>query len=175
MENRLRFLNEVVEAVVGEIGADRTGVRISPFTNYMESEEEDPTAYGVAVVKSLNNFNLLYVHCIEPRLTMAGETPSIAADNLLWPVRKAYTGNFICAGGFNRDEANDAIRTGRADLVAFGRYFLANPDLPKRLALNAPLHKYNRATFYTQDPVIGYTDYPFFNDCEAPASSSKEN
>lgn len=174
VENRLRFLNEVVEAVAGEIGADRTGVRISPFTNYMESEEKEPTAYGVAAVKSLNHFNLLYVHCIEPRITF-GETPSIETDDLLWPVRKAYKGNFICAGGFNREEANDAIRTGRADLVAFGRYFLSNPDLPKRLALNVPLYKYNRATFYTQDPVIGYTDYPFFKECEGPVSSSKEN
>lgn len=175
VENRLRFLNEIVEAVAGEIGADRTGVRISPFTNYMESADEDPVAYGVAAVEGLNHFNLLYVHCIEPRITKEGGTPSIETDDLLWPVRKAYQGNFICAGGFNREEANDAIRTGRADLVAFGRYFLANPDLPKRLALNVPLHKYDRATFYTQDPVIGYTDYPFLKDCEAPVSSSKEN
>lgn len=174
VENRLRFMKEVVEAVVGEIGADRTGMRISPFTDYMESQEEDPTAYGVAAVELLNTFNLLYVHCIEPRITKAGDTPAIEADNLLWPVRNAYKGNFICAGGYNREEANDAIRTGRADLVAFGRYFLSNPDLPKRLALNVPFHKYNRATFYTQDPVIGYTDYPFFKECEAVKTSSKE-
>mgnify|MGYP003366310032 CR=1 FL=1 len=76
-------------------------------------------------------------------------------------MRKAFRGTFIAAGGYDREDGNNAVAEGRADLIAYGRIFLANPDLPKRFELNAPLNKYNRETFYTPDPVIGYTDYPF--------------
>lgn len=170
LDNRVRFLVEVVEAVVGEIGADRLGVRISPFTDYAESVDEDGVGLGIAIAKALNKYNLLYLHCVEPRVTQ-DDTHFIQNDKSLWPVRKAWQGPFLSAGGFNRVEGNDAIRTGRADIVVFGRHFLANPDLPKRLALCAPFNKYNRATFYTQDPVVGYTDYPFLPAEEIPAQA----
>jgi len=160
LENRLRFLLEIVEAVSKEIGADRLGVRISPFTDYADSEDADGVALGVAIAETLKKYPLLYLHCVEPRVSK-NDTHFIETDKSLWPVRKAWPGTFLSAGGFNRLEGNDAIRTGRADIVVFGRHFLANPDLPKRLAWCAPLNKYNRATFYTQDPVVGYTDYPF--------------
>lgn len=164
----MRFLIETVEAVSEEIGSDRLGVRISPFTDYNDSKDDDPVALGVSIAQALNKYNLMYLHCIEPRFSPQ-ETPHIETDKTLWPVRKAFKGSFICAGGFNRKEGNDAIRTGRADAVAFGRHFLANPDLPKRLASCAPLNKYDRSTFYTQDPVVGYTDYPFLDEtaCQA--------
>ena len=68
---------------------------------------------------------------------------------------------FFVAGGYDRKDGNEAVAENRTDLVAYGRLFLANPDLPKRYELNAPLNKYNRETFYTPDPVVGYTDYPF--------------
>jgi 12-oxophytodienoic acid reductase len=168
LENRIRFLLEIVEAVTEEIGADRVGVRISPFTDYADSEDADGVALGVAIAEALNKFNLLYLHCVEPRVSK-NETHFIETDKTLWPVRKAYKGSFLSAGGFNRAEGNNAIRTGRADVVVFGRYFLANPDLPKRLALCAPLNKYDRKTFYTQDPVVGYTDYPFLEEISAQA------
>lgn len=168
MENRLRFLLEVVEAAAEEIGADRVGVRISPFTDYADSEDADGAALGVAIAEALNKFGLLYLHCVEPRVALT-DTHFIKTDKSLWPVRKAFKGSFLSAGGFNRAEANDAIRTGRADVVVFGRHFLANPDLPKRLALCAPFNKYDRSTFYTQDPVVGYTDYPFLDEIPAPA------
>lgn len=166
LENRLRFLVEVVEAVADEIGADRLGVRISPFTDYADSEDADGVALGIAIAQALNKYNLLYLHCVEPRVSQ-GATHFIETDKTLWPVRRAWKGSFLSAGGFNRAEGNDAVRTGRADVVVFGRHFLANPDLPKRIALCAPLNKYNRATFYTQDPVVGYTDYPFMEDTPA--------
>lgn len=168
VENRMRFLIETVEAVSEEIGSDRLGVRISPFTDYNDSKDDDPVGLGVSIAEALNKYNLMYLHCVEPRFSLQ-ETPHIETDKTLWPVRKAFKGSFICAGGFNRKEGNDAIRTGRGDAVAFGRHFLANPDLPKRLASCAPLNKYDRSTFYTQDPVVGYTDYPFLDEtaCQA--------
>ncbi|KAK5845076.1 hypothetical protein PVK06_001229 [Gossypium arboreum] len=76
-------------------------------------------------------------------------------------MRKAFKGTFIVAGGYNREEGNEVVAKGGADLVAFGRLFLANPDLPRRFELNVVLNKYDRNTFYTQNPVVGYTDYSF--------------
>ena len=79
-------------------------------------------------------------------------------------MRKAFNGTFIVAGGYGREDGNKAVAENRADLVAFGRLFLANPDLPKRFELNAPLNKYIRELFYKPEPVLGYTDYPFLED-----------
>lgn len=77
------------------------------------------------------------------------------------PMRRAFGGTFIVAGGYDRDDGNDVIRRGGADLVAYGRLFLANPDLPRRFELDSFVNKYDRNTFYTHDPTVGYTDYPF--------------
>lgn len=85
----------------------------------------------------------------------------------LEPIRKAYKGNFLAAGGFTREDGIAAIKSGETDLVVYGRHFLANPDLPRRFELNAPLNKYDRHTFYTPDQVVGYTDYPFLSESQA--------
>ncbi|KAK1280966.1 putative 12-oxophytodienoate reductase 11 [Acorus gramineus] len=77
--------------------------------------------------------------------------------------RRAFKGTFMVAGGYDREDGNRAVDDNYADLVVYGRFFLANPDLPRRFELNAPLNKYNRSTFYLSDPVIGYTDYPFLD------------
>ncbi|BBG95974.1 12-oxophytodienoate reductase 1 [Prunus dulcis] len=159
LENRCRFALEVVEAVANEIGADKVGIRLSPFANYMESGDSDPKALGLYMANSLNKYGILYCHMVEPRMRTVGE--KCACPHSLVPMRKAFNGTFIAAGGFDREDGNNAVAEGRADLIAFGRWFLANPDLPKRFELNAPLNKYNRETFYVSDPVIGYTDYPF--------------
>jgi len=163
LENRCRFLVEILEAVNEEIGSDRVGVRLSPYTNVVDASDEDPTGLSVYLAETLNKFDLLYVHGVEPRFHPEKEVQSVES---LWPMRKAYKGTFVVAGGYSAEEGNEAIRSGKADLVVYGRLFLANPDLPKRFALKAPLNKYNRATFYTQDPVVGYTDYPFLEDVE---------
>ena len=149
----------MVEAVVDEIGADKVGIRLSPFANFMESGDSDPEALGLYLVESLNNYGILYCHVVEPRMktvALIRETP-----HSLVPLRKAFKGTFIAAGGYNREDGNKAVAENRTDLVAYGRHFLANPDLPKRFELNAVLNKYNRETFYLSDPVKGYTDYPF--------------
>ena len=159
LENRCRFALEVVEAVSDEIGADRVGIRLSPFANYMESGDSNPEALGLYMAEALNKYGILYCHMVEPRMNIFG----VAEDThySLVPMRKAFKGTFLVAGGYNREDGIKAVAENRADLVVYGRLFLANPDLPKRFELDAPLNKYKRETFYLSDPVIGYTDYPF--------------
>jgi len=159
LENRCRFPLEVVEAVANEIGADRVGIRLSPFAGYLESSDSDPEALGLYMASALNKYNILYAHFVEPRMVTVGE--SVATNKSLLPMRKAFKGAFLVAGGYGREDGNEAVASGKADLVVYGRIFLANPDLPRRFELNAPLNKYNRDTFYIPDPVVGYTDYPF--------------
>ena len=159
LENRCRFALEVVEAVANEIGADRVGIRLSPFADFIEAADSDPEALGLYLVESLNKYGILYCHVIEPRLQKVAEMH--VTPHSLFPLRKAFKGTFIAAGGYTREDGNKALAENRTDLVVYGRLFLANPDLPKRFELNAPLNKYIKETFYTSDPVIGYTDYPF--------------
>ncbi|KAL5776282.1 hypothetical protein ACOSP7_009208 [Xanthoceras sorbifolium] len=159
LENRCRFSLEIVEAVANEIGAHRVGIRLSPFASYMESGDSNPEALGLYMAKSLNKYNILYYHMVEPRMKTLGE--KFDTSHSLLPMRKAFSGTFLAAGGYGREDGNKAVAEGYADLVAYGRLFLANPDLPKRFELDASLNKYNRDTFYTSDPIIGYTDYPF--------------
>ncbi|XP_071691368.1 putative 12-oxophytodienoate reductase 11 [Rutidosis leptorrhynchoides] len=159
LENRCRFALEIVDAVVNEIGADKVGIRLSPFANYMESGDSNPKALGLYMAQSLNAYKILYCHMVEPRMKALGE--KVECPNSLVPMRKTFKGTFISAGGYDMEDGNNALAENRTDLVAYGRLFLANPDLPKRFELNAPLNKYNRETFYILDPVIGYTDYPF--------------
>ncbi|KAI7756277.1 hypothetical protein M8C21_032822, partial [Ambrosia artemisiifolia] len=153
LENRCRFALEVVDVVAKEIGADKVGIRLSPFADFMESGDSNPKALGLYMYK------ILYCHMVEPRMKYLDEKVD-CLQNLV-PMRKAFKGTFISAGGYDMEDGNKAVAENRTDLVAYGRLFLANPDLPKRFALNAPLNKYNRETFYISDPVLGYTDYPF--------------
>ncbi|CAK9167896.1 unnamed protein product [Ilex paraguariensis] len=159
LENRCRFALEIVEAISNEIGADKVGIRLSPFANYSESGDSNPKALGLYMAESLNKYGILYCHMVEPRMVTVGEKSD--SPHSLLPMRKAFNGTFLVAGGYNREDGIKAVAENRADLVVYGRLFLANPDLPKRFELNAPLNKYDRETFYIPDPVIGYTDYPF--------------
>ncbi|WOK97399.1 12-oxophytodienoate reductase 11 [Canna indica] len=161
LENRCRFALEVVEAVADEIGPDRVGIRLSPFADYSDSGDSNPEALGVYMASALNKYKISYCHIVEPRMITVGERMEVP-HNLL-PMRKAFNGTFIVVGGYNREEGNRAISSGYADLVAYGRMFLANPDLPRRFELNAPLNKYDRNTFYSSNPIVGYTDYPFLD------------
>jgi 12-oxophytodienoic acid reductase len=162
LENRCRFALEVVEAISNEIGPDRVGIRLSPFTDYMECFDSNPETLGLYMVQSLNKFNILYCHMVEPRMAIVEGRYQIPHRLLL--MRKAFNGTFLAAGGYDREEGNKVVAEGYTDLVVYGRLFLANPDLPRRFELNAPLNKYNRLTFYTSDPVEGYTDYPFLDE-----------
>ncbi|KAJ4950098.1 hypothetical protein NE237_026930 [Protea cynaroides] len=161
LQNRCRFPLEVVEAVANEVGADKVGIRLSPFADYFSSGDSNPEALGLYMAESLNRYRILYCHMVEPRMLTVEE--KCATPYSLLPMRRVFNGTFIAAGGYDREDGNRAIDTNYSDLVAYGRLFLANPDLPKRFELNAPLNKHNRATIYLPDPIIGYTDYPFLD------------
>ncbi|GMN45406.1 hypothetical protein TIFTF001_014597 [Ficus carica] len=135
LENRYRFALEVVEAVVNEIGADRVGIKLSPFGGYLESGDSNPEALGLYMVESLNRYGILYCHAIEPGREKDVDIKE--RPQSLVPMRKAFKGTFIVGGGYNREDGNKALAENRADLVAYGHHFLANPDLPKRFELNA--------------------------------------
>ncbi|KAI3464309.1 hypothetical protein Pfo_020972 [Paulownia fortunei] len=162
LENRCRLALEIAEAVTTEVGASRVGMRLSPFANFMECVDSNPKALGLYMAEALNKYGLLYCHMVEPRMRTVLQLSE--CPHSLVPMRKAFKGTFIAAGGYDREDGNRAVAENRADLIAYGRHFLANPDLPKRFKLNAPLNKYNRETFYVPDPVIGYTDYPFLEE-----------
>ncbi|CAO2184567.1 unnamed protein product [Urochloa humidicola] len=162
LESRCRFTAEVVAAVAGEVGAHRLGVRLSPFADYMDCSDSDPETLALHVIgHTLNPLRVLYCHMVEPRMRA---NPNDGIPRTLLPFRKAFHGTFVVNGGYDdREEGDTAIAEGCADLVAYGRLFIANPDLPARFARNAGLNKYDRSTFYTSDPVVGYTDYPFLD------------
>ncbi|KAK4483900.1 hypothetical protein RD792_011109 [Penstemon davidsonii] len=153
---------EITEAITTEIGAYRVGMRLSPFANYMECGDSNPKALGLYMAEALNKYELLYCHVVEPRMITVDEKSD--CPHSLVPMRKAFKGTFVVAGGYDREDGNKAVAENRADIVAYGRHFLANPDLPRRFEINAPLNKYNRETFYLSDPVVGYTDYPFLEE-----------
>ncbi|KAK1279568.1 putative 12-oxophytodienoate reductase 11 [Acorus gramineus] len=161
LENRCRFALEVVEAVSNEIGSDRVGIRLSPYANYSDCGDSNPEKLALYMAESLNKYNILYCHAVEPRMIKAGE--KLETPQSLLPMRRAFKGTFMVAGGYDREDGNRAVDDNYADLVVYGRFFLANPDLPRRFELNALLNKYDRSTFYISDPVIGYTDYPFLD------------
>ena len=128
----------------------------------MESGDSNPKALGLYMAKSLNKYEILYCHMIEPRMKTVEEKIESSYSPL--PMRKAFTGTFIVAEGYDREDGNNTIAKNHADLVGYGHMFLANPDLPERFELNAHLNKYNRNTFYIFDSVVGYTDYLFLED-----------
>ncbi|XP_039155448.1 12-oxophytodienoate reductase 3-like [Eucalyptus grandis] len=171
IENRCRFLMEIVQVVVAAIGSDRVAVRISPVINFVNAMDSDPLNLGLAVIRQLNTFQadmgteLAYLHVTRPRFMPSPE--QIGTENeeakLMLTLRRAYQGTFMSAGGFTRELGMTAIADRDADLIAYGRIFIANPDLVNRFKINAPLNEYVRETFYTHDPVVGYTDYPFLD------------
>jgi N-ethylmaleimide reductase len=167
IENRARFLMEVTQAVVEVWGTDRVGVRLSPYGVANDSGEPDPMPlYGYAI-KSLDPLGLAYLHFVEPRSSGAGRAEvnhqNVPAAMVLF--RPIWRGTLITAGGFTGETADAAISAGHADAIAFGRIFISNPDLPRRLQLGFPLTPYNRATFYGGEE-IGYTDYPVYGELE---------
>ncbi|CAA0359010.1 unnamed protein product [Arabidopsis thaliana] len=176
--NRCRFLKQVVEGVVSAIGASKVGVRVSPAIDHLDATDSNPLSLGLAVVDMLNKLQdvnglkLAYLHVTQPRYHAYGQTESGRQGSdeeeakLMKSLRMAYKGTFMSSGGFNKELGMQAVQQGDADLVSYGRLFIANPDLVSRFKIDGELNKYNRKTFYTQDPVVGYTDYPFL----APSS-----
>ncbi len=159
MENRTRLLLQVVQAVVEVFGADRVGVRLSPHGNFNDISDSNAAELFPFVVQSLNPFGLGYLHLVEPRVSGGGNESDYKGEAVTGILRKIFNGTMISAGGYNRESGNQAIKQGVADLIAYGRQAIANPDLPDRFAKKASLNPYDRATFYGGDER-GYTDYP---------------
>jgi N-ethylmaleimide reductase len=158
VENRARFLIEVVEAVTSVWGGDRVGVRIGPSNKFGGMGDSAPDVTFPFVAGALARFGLAYLHVIEPRITgnvSEDDKPPVAAGLL----RPLFGGRVIAAGGFDGKGADAILRKGDADLVAFGRDFLSNPDLPERLRRGLSLNHYDRTTFYYGGSK-GYVDYP---------------
>jgi N-ethylmaleimide reductase len=167
IENRARLLMEITQAVVEVWGVDRVGVRLSPYGIANDSGEADPMPLYTHVIKSLDLFELAYLHFIEPRSSGAGraEVNHQNVPSAMVLFRPIWGGVLISAGGFTGESAEAAIAAGHADAIAFGRIFISNPDLPNRLREGHPLTPYNRATFYGGEEK-GYTDYPAHGELE---------
>ena len=156
IEGRNRFALEVVRATVKAIGADKVGIRLSAYGVFNGTGGyADVEPQYLALVKELSKIGLLYIHVLDHSAMGA---PPVPAEFKL-ALRKAFNGVFILAGGFDQASAEAALKANQADLIAFARHFLANPDLVERFKKGAPLTAPDMGTFYTPGPK-GYTDYP---------------
>jgi N-ethylmaleimide reductase len=169
IENRARLLIEVTQAVVSVWGPGRVGVRIGPSGTFNEMSDSNPEALFGYVAEQLNSFDLAYLHVIEPRI--AGDTTKENSENdevvASKFLRKIYKGTILAAGGFNGNSAEEIIVKGDADLVAIGRFFTSNPDLPNRLQNGYPLTPYDRSAFWggSERAYLDFAEYD-------PASNS---
>ncbi len=159
--NRARFLLEVVDAAAAAWSADRVGVRLSPWGTFNDMGDSNPGALYDHVGQALGARGLAYLHVVEPRADQSSDVNAIDpnAPDAAARVKAAFGGHVISAGGYVGETARAAIAEGRADAIAFGRLFIANPDLAERLRRGASLNQYDRSTFYGGD-AKGYTDYP---------------
>jgi N-ethylmaleimide reductase len=163
-ENRARFLLETTRAVISVWGSDKVAVRLGPSGSWGDMSDSDPVGLFTYVAEELGKLDLAYLHLIEPRVLGNVDDDSKDQNPLAAQlIRKHYKGTIIAAGGFKGETAEAIIEAGDADLVAFGRDFIANPDLPERLRNRLPLNPYDRPTFFG-GTEIGYTDYPFYSE-----------
>ncbi|MFA5959435.1 MAG: alkene reductase [Tatlockia sp.] len=153
--NRMRFALEVTEAIVSEIGAHRTGIRLSPVSTVNGTKESAPTAVYFPLVHELNALNLAYIHVIEG--VTGGEREFFGFD--FASLRKTFQGAWMVNNGYTRERAMEAVSSGYADLVAFGKLFIANPDLVERFEQNTALNTLDPTTLYGGSEK-GYIDYP---------------
>ena len=166
LENRVRFLAEVTDAMVDAWDADRVGVRLSPLNPFNDMGDSDPMATFGAAARVLGERGIAYLHVVEPD---AEEREEEGEHPVVDRMREAFGGTMILNGGYDRESADRAIREGRADLVSFARLFLANPDLPERFARGLPLNESDPDTFYGGG-AEGYIDYPTWEEKRASAS-----
>ncbi|BDD57217.1 hypothetical protein MPDQ_004143 [Monascus purpureus] len=186
--NRSRFPLEVIKAVTAAIGAEKVGIRLSPYNYFQDTRDSNPNEHWLYLCKQIAGLpeqnRVAYVHMIEPRfdevlgekeklesLSTTTEGKKEASEDIskvfsLDRFHDALEGagiKFLAAGAFNRDNAVPKLESGKADGIVFGRWFIANPDLPKRLKEGLELTKYDRTTFYgAEPPSKGYVDYPFY-------------
>ena len=155
LNNRMRFALEVTEAIIDEIGAHRTGIRISPVSPSNGGLDSDPTTVYFSLVRELNRLNLAYIHVIEGVTGGAREFQGFDFHAL----RQEFKGAWMVNNGYTKELAVEAISSGYTDLVAFGKLYIANPDLVDRFRRNTTLNLFDQTTFYG-GAEKGYTDYP---------------
>ena len=160
IENRARFLLEVIEGIVNAIGKERVGIRLSPFGLSNETPVyPDAEAMYDYLSRELNDLGILYVHLVDHSAMTGQKVP----QSLLATIRDNFKGSLILSGGYDPARAETAIQNGNANLVAFGRPFLANPDLVNRFQNQLPLNSPRFDLFYTPG-AEGYSDYPAFEN-----------
>ena len=150
VENRARLLLDVIVAVNEVWDSDRVGVRLSPLGTFNDMADDDPEATFGYIVERLNEYDLAYLHVVRPGIQEAesGSWDDPEAQSMMQLIRGKYKGTLIVAGGFDRDEGEEWVLNGKADLIAFGRKFLANPDLPQRFQLGVHLNADDATTYY---------------------------
>ncbi len=156
VENRTRFLLEITKAVTGVWGAKRVGVRLSPSGTFNDMRDSNPLETFGYAAEALNQFDLAYLHIYEATEADIRHGGTVVPTNYL---RERYKGTLMVNGDYTLERGNAVLARGEADLVSFGRLFIANPDLPKRFAINAPLNEPDSSTFYGGGKE-GYIDYP---------------
>ncbi|KAE8345043.1 hypothetical protein BDV24DRAFT_171010 [Aspergillus arachidicola] len=162
VQNRSRFGLEVAKAVASVVGPDRTGYRISPWSRFQGMRMDDLQPQFSHLAQHLDQLRLAYLHIVEPRISGSLTVEAASEDNtFLFDAFKR--GVLILAGGFMPESAESVLAGPHSERVAigFGRHFLANPDLPFRIARGLQFNKYERATFYTPESPLGFADYPF--------------
>jgi N-ethylmaleimide reductase len=147
--NRARFVLDVLEAVTGEAGGDRVGIKISPEMNFNDIDDAQPVETYTYLVDALARFRLAYLH-----VALFGTLTDYHAM-----LKPRFAGRYLVGGGLTQQTATESIESGRADGAVFGGLFLSNPDLPDRFRTHAALNEPDKATFYTPGPA-GYIDYP---------------
>ena len=161
IENRARFLLEVTTAVCEAIGRDRVGIKLSPSNTFYGMRDSNPIATFQYVLESLSPMGLAYVHLMEPN-DIDRQQPHIISE-VLGTLHSHYSGTIVTNGGYTQRSGDAVLTSGQADLVSYGKPFIANPDLPTRFAHQAPLIEPDVATFYgmgDKNLAQGYTDYP---------------
>ncbi|KNG49597.1 12-oxophytodienoate reductase 1 [Stemphylium lycopersici] len=160
VENRSRFAVEVTQAVVDAVGAEKTGIRLSPFSVFQGMKMKDPLPQFTDIMKKLDAFNLAYLHLVEARVSGIAD---VEAYESLDPLLPHYTGKLLIAGGLKAEDARRLVEEhkDRDILAVFGRYFISTPDLVFRLEKGIDFTPYDRDTFYIPQSEKGYIDYPF--------------
>ena len=174
LENRARFLLESVAVLTDIWGAGRVAVRISPSGIYGDMHDSDPTTTFRYLAEQLNQYQLAYLHVIEPRIVGPEDRDAgyYSAPVASRDLRPYFNGALIAAGGFKPVDAETMLQSGDADLIAFGRLFTSNPDLPARIRHALPMAAYKRDAFFGGDER-GYTDFPVHSALTAEPQSLK--
>ncbi|MCJ1259775.1 Chanoclavine-I aldehyde reductase fgaOx3 [Lignoscripta atroalba] len=173
VENRSRFGLEVAKAVVEAVGADKVGIRLSPFSTFQGMRMQDPIPQFSHLLRGLKELKLAYVHLVESRVSGNADVETTDKVNSLVDLW-GDTSPVLLAGGFKPDSAKRAVEEEFSDkdvAIVFGRYFISNPDLPFRMKKGIELTQYDRNTFYKPGSTEGYIDYPFSKEFEAEAAS----